>query len=89
MTTDIVWEAPDFDKLNRRKTSRHWDAIVEELQTKPNEWARIAEFSYSYAYTITRNLKDAYGDDYEFIRGPEILSDDSSPRGAVYARYVG
>lgn len=71
----VTWEEPPVEPRGRKGGMR---AAVEQLKTRPGQWARI-EASPSAAWQYARNH-------------PEIettVRNQGKPDQAVYARYIG
>lgn len=80
-----------------RQRSQRWVTIVEELKARPNEWAKVGNFSPGVATHIRRGKYPAFLDGCD--KSPELWMQDrwevttrktdGGNRNDVYIRWLG
>lgn len=89
METEIIWESPrpsrtTGDKKQPHKSMKKYEAFVDALQSRPNQWA---VFKRASSPTFSTRLKAAYPGVETTCRN--VDSADGKQRFDIYARWVG
>lgn len=84
--TDLVWEDPPKSSASRKAVFKEqWDKILDQLETKPGEWARLEVFEKApRAATVRNSLVKRYSQNHEFT--VRKMQDGTF---GLYGRYIG
>lgn len=85
--SDLVWQEPP---TSRGQGAHDWSSIAADLQSCPNQWARIKNgLDPRNAGSIAYRIRHGDYNAFQPAGAYEAVSRAEDDGGAVYARYVG